>query len=165
MSIDNRIELRDRGFEGFVPISVLQSSKCREIPKVPGVYCVLRLITTPPEFRDQSTGGHFKRKNPTVAVDQLRSKWVDNALVLNIGKAGGKGKATLKRRISQYMRFGQGITVGHQGGRYIWQLQDSQDLIVCWRPAQSSHPRDVERALLREFEEIYGRLPFANLRH
>jgi len=54
----------------------------------------LRPKTTRPCFLDESIGGHFKGKNPTVAVGTLENKWVDDALVLNIGKAG-LGFATL----------------------------------------------------------------------
>jgi hypothetical protein len=140
-------------------------SNCREVPELPGVYCVLRFNAAPPKFLDQSSGGHFKGKDPTVAVHQLERKWIKNAVVVNIGKAGGKGGATLKSRINQYMLFGQGKKVGHWGGRYIWQLHDSQDLIPCSNPAPGSMPRDVEKDLIREFEDAYQGLPFANLLH
>lgn len=158
-------EFQERGFEGFVPVSDLMRSKCCEVPEVPGVYCVLRPNATPPRFLNQSSGGHFKGKDPTVTVHLLERKWVNSAVVLNIGKAGGKGEATLKSRINQYMLFGQGKPVGHKGGRYIWQLHDSQDLILCWKPTPGSMPRDVEKVLIREFEEAYQGLPFANLCH
>jgi hypothetical protein len=158
-------ELRGRGFEGFVPVSELVRSRCCEVPEVPGIYCVLRLNAEPPKFLDQSVGGNFKGKDPTVAVQRLERKWISNAVVLNIGKAGGRGGATLKSRINQYMLFGQGKQIGHRGGRYIWQLHDSQNLILCWMPTPESMPRDVEKALIREFEEAYQGLPFANLRH
>lgn len=81
-----------------------------------------------------------------------------------IGKAGGPGKnATLRSRMRQYMRFGQGEALGHCGGRYIWQLSDSRDLVVCWKPTTGEDPRDVERELIDEFKAIYGRHPFVNL--
>lgn len=158
-------ELQESGFQGFVSVSALQESKCLKVPDAPGVYCVLRPSTKPPIFLRRSTGGHFKGKDPTVAVHLLQSKWVDNALVLNIGKAGGNGKTPLKTRINQYMLFGRGRPVGHRGGRFIWQLGDSQDLILCWNLTPNSNPRNLEKALLRKFEEAYLRLPFANLRH
>lgn len=126
---------------------------------------MLRLNPAPPNFLDQSVGGHFKGKEPKVAVHQLERKWIKNAVVLNIGKAGGRGRASLKNRINQYMLFGQGRQVGHWGGRYIWQLRDSQDLILCWKSTPESTPRDLEKTLIREFEEAFQGLPFANLRH
>jgi hypothetical protein len=165
MILRELVELRERGFEGFVRVSDLMKSKCCEVPEVPGVYCALRLNTTPPKFLDRSIGGHFKGKDPTVKAHLLQPKWISNAVVLNIGKAGGKRGSTLKRRIYQYMQFGQGKSVGHRGGRYIWQLHDSQDLIISWRPTPGLIPREVEKALIREFEDAYQGLPFANLRH
>jgi hypothetical protein len=114
-------------------------------------------------FLTESVGGHFKGKNPTVAVNKLRSKWVEDALVLNIGKAGA-GKATLRSRLKQYVRFGQGEAVGHHGGRYIWQLAHSENQRVC-RKVTPDDPRTVEKALIENFETAYGKLPFANLNH
>ena len=73
------------------------------------------------------------------------------------------GKATsLKKRISQYIKFGHGANVGHYGGRFIWQLADSKDLIVCWKPSLIN-PRTEESALIQEFIGYYGERPFANL--
>jgi hypothetical protein len=154
--------IRQSGFEGFVTIFALQTSNCDQVPNEPGVYLILRSNTTPPDFLTESIGGHFKGKNPTVAVSKLQSKWVENSLVLNIGKAGG-GKATLRSRLRQYMQFGQGKPVGHHGGRYIWQLSHSTHLLVCWKVTPDDVPRTVEKILIENFETVYGRLPFANL--
>jgi len=65
------------------------------------------------------------------------------------------------------MRFGKGEPVGHRGGRYIWQLQDNKDLLMCWRPIIKGveDPSAMESELLCEFVGTYGRLPFANLRY
>ena len=156
--------IRQTGFDGFITIHALQASGCCEVPEKPGVYLVLRPSTTPPGFISESSGGHFKGKNPTVAVGQLESKWVEDTLVLNIGKAG-PGRATLRSRLRQYVQFGQGKAVGHRGGRYIWQLQHARNLLVCWKITIGAHPRTVESELIREFEEVYRRLPFANLTH
>lgn len=156
--------IRQSGFEGFVTISALQTSNCCEVPNKPGVYLILRPNMALPDFLSESVGGHFKGKNPTVAVGELQSKWVEDALVLNIGKAG-PGKATLRSRLKQYVRFGQGEAVGHHGGRYIWQLAHSNNLLVCWKVTLDNVPRTVEKALIENFETAYGKLPFANLNH
>jgi|ERR1019366_685900 hypothetical protein len=100
--------IRQSGFEGFVTILALQKSRCCEVPTKPGVYLILRSNTAPPDFLSESVGGHFKGKNPTVAVGELERKWVEDAVVLNIGKAGRPGNATLRSRLTQYMQFGQG---------------------------------------------------------
>jgi len=120
------------GFVGFVKISALQESACREVLDEPGVYLVLRRDAGPPIFSPQGTGcGKYTNEK----VADLRRKWVERTVVLNIGKAGGPDiKETLRKRLKKYMRFGQGKNSGHSGGRRIWQLRDSGDLLVCWKP-------------------------------
>jgi hypothetical protein len=157
-------DIRQRGFHGFLPISALQTSKCCQVPNEPGVYLILGRNSAQPEFLVESVGGHFKKRNPTVSVDRLQEKWVENALILNIGKAG-PGKATLKSRLKQYLRFGQGHKAGHRGGRYIWQLTNSSNLLVCWKTTGDALPRTVEKTLIEEFRAVHGKLPFANLKH
>jgi hypothetical protein len=161
-SIDS---IRQCGFEGFVTISALRESKCNDVPDVPGVYLVLRTSTTLPEFLVESTGGHFKGKDPTVLISELELNWVEDALVLNIGKAGPSIGRTLKSRLREYVQFGQGEVIGHRGGRYIWQLADSSELLVCWKATPHVDPKDEESRLITEFEAEYEKLPFANLRH
>jgi hypothetical protein len=63
------------------------------------------------------------------------------------------------------MDFGRERQVGHWGGRYIWQLANHRDLIICWKPLSNEDPCDVEKRLLNEFKNAFGRLPFANLRY
>ena len=66
------------------------------------------------------TGEFFKGKNPNVVLDELKKNWIDDTLVVYIGKAGGgNSKATLKSRLRQYFGFGQGKSIGHWGGRLI----------------------------------------------
>lgn len=164
MRFDRIDEIKQNSFRGFVAISALQASNCHEVPEEPGVYLVLRLHTSWPVFRRKSTGGRFKGKDPTVAVNQLKDSWVEESVVLYIGKAGGPGKkATLRSRLRQYMRFGQGNPAPHRGGRYIWQLGDSGSLVICWRPTFNAHPRTEEKRLIQEFKDTYEKRPFANL--
>lgn len=110
-------------------------------------------------------GGWFRGKDPNVAEAVLRANWVENASVLYIGKAGDPGKsATLRSRLTQYLKFGDDKAVGHWGGRYIWQLADAQELCVAWKPLPDGEPSVVETALIAAFSAHYGRRPFANLR-
>ena len=152
------------GFDGFVTVSALQASKCCEVPNKPGVYLVVRPSSVLPEFLNESVGGRFKGNDPTVPTRTLESKWVENTLVLYIGKAGPR-TATLRSRLLQYVRFGQGQRIGHWGGRYIWQLRESYDLLVCWKITALDSPRMIEKALMNEFKQAHGKLPFANLSH
>ena len=166
MKFDSIDDIKRSGFRGFLAISALQASKCHEVPDMRGVYLVLRPKKVPPVFLTQSTGGHFKGKDPTVKIDRLRKSWVEKALVLYIGKAGGRAKkATRRSRLSKYIQYGQGKRVSKRGGRYIWQLGDSGSLLVCWKPTPNADPRAVEKGLIQDFMAKYdGRRPFANLR-
>ena len=71
----------------------------------------------------------------------------------------------LRRRLREYSRFGVGEPVAHWGGRMIWQLKNSERLIVAWREVgREETAREFEQRLLRRFAELYdGRRPFANL--
>ena len=91
MKFDSIDDIKQSGFRGFVPISVLQASKCRQVPDEPGVYLVLRPGKTRPAFLSQSIGGHFKDKDPTVAVARLENAWIEESPVVYIGKAGAPG--------------------------------------------------------------------------
>ncbi|MBW8002734.1 MAG: hypothetical protein FVQ80_12050 [Planctomycetes bacterium] len=159
-----RAGLEEYGFEGFVGISYLKENGCGDIPKEMGVYVVIRESSDNVCFLEESIGGHFKGKNPTVSISELEDNWIDGAYVINIGKAGGTDiKATLFSRINQYIKFGKGKNIGHRGGRYIWQLKDSDELLIAWKPLDDEEPEDVESELINDFRKQYGERPFANL--
>ncbi|CAM4413263.1 hypothetical protein NONI108955_26070 [Nocardia ninae] len=42
----------------------------------------------------------------------------------------------------------------------IWQLADSAELLVGWRPTDDA--RATEKAMIAEFVATYGKRPFAN---
>ena len=165
MLTGNINKLKSYGFEGFHTVNTLQKNDCSTIPKQKGIYFVLNQDSSP-TFLKESVGGHFKGRNPTVSLGKLKENWVDDTLVVYIGKAGGSNsKATLQSRLKQYMRFGDGEPVGHWGGRMIWQLVNHRGLIVCYKLLENSDPREEEKKLINDFESYYGKLPFANLSH
>jgi hypothetical protein len=147
--------LRRDGFDGFHNLLHLRATT---VPVSAGVYMVLRATAQRPGFLAASTGGRFKRRDPVVAVDVLERQWVDDAEVLYIGRA-----VNLRSRLQDYRDFGLGRAVGHWGGRFIWQLDDAEDLSVCWRPCTGSATAETAR-LLAAFTDRYGRPPFANVR-
>lgn len=153
--------LRAEGFCGFVRFA---DSGGEVIPRDPGVYAVVRTAAEPPTFLNASPAGHFKGKDPTVARALLETAWVQGTPVVYIGKAsaGKTGRRGLRPRLASYRRFGQGESVGHWGGRYIWQLADHQDLVLAWRPTPDEDPETVESWLISEFVEAFGLRPFAN---
>jgi hypothetical protein len=82
----------------------------------------------------------------------------------NIGQCGsGESNGTLHSRIIDYIKYGNGILIGHRGVRYIWQLSDYMNLFLTYKTVSNEDPREVERSLILKFIEIHGALPFANL--
>lgn len=160
----NNIEsLKNNGFVGFKTIRELMIDSS-SIPKTKGVYIVLN-TSKEVDFIEVGTGGFFKGKNPNVSVMVLEQNWIKNTTVVYIGKAGGEGsKATLYSRLKQYLAFGQGKSIGHWGGRFIWQLKRSTDLIICWKALPENDPRMIESDLISLFVSRYNKRPFANLR-
>ncbi len=156
-------ELKSEGWKGFKSIATLKDS-VSSVPKVMGVYMVLRLSDEAPNFIKPGTGGFFKGEDPNVPISDLKQKWNDRSPIMYIGKAGGSGQSsTLNSRLSQYMKFGSGKNIGHRGGRFIWQLSDADRLIVCWLPT-TLEPEGVEFNLLKEYSLHHGgKLPFANI--
>lgn len=153
--------LKNDGFEGFISMgNLMQSHKI--IPTHSGVYILLRLKDSEPEFLERGTGGFFKRKNPknpNVSVAELKDNWISNAAIVYIGKG-----TSLKTRLGSYLRFGEGKFATHWGGRYIWQLKDSRELVVCWK-TMDEDPRVVEERMIAKFKKEHGgRRPFANLK-
>ena len=133
------------------------------VEKITQFFDSIELSTQKREFKTQT--GYFKGKNPNVSLETLEANWVENSLVLYIGKTGGENSdRTLTMRIEELIAFGTGNNVAHYGGRLIWQLKNSKDLVVCWKPMLKADPETVKKELLKEFVAKYGKRPFANLK-
>jgi hypothetical protein len=151
------------GFVGWVAFARLPDA---EVPTEPGVYVVVRPSDQPPTFLDVSPAGHFKGKDPTVPVADLAALWVPGTRIVYIGKAnlGSGGKRHLQKRLNEFRKHGEGIPIGHSGGRRIWQLADHEELLVGWRVTEDADAAKIETEMLAEFRAHYRRLPFANMR-
>jgi hypothetical protein len=128
------------------------------------VYAVLREMDERPEFLEVNPVGRFKGKDPTVETSGLRSIWAEVAHCIYIGKARNTATTDLRRRLTDFRDYGCCRPVGHQGGRYIWQLADASDSSsVGWRHPMSLRAV-VESALIAEFRAHYGGRPIGNLK-
>ncbi|WP_234242022.1 hypothetical protein [Porphyromonas gingivalis] len=157
MNFNNIEEIKKYGFKGFESVKDLREDSSR-IPKKKGVYLVLKPQDMDVDFLETGTGGHTKG-NPNVSRDKLKAKRIED-MVLYVGRTG----RTLYKRINELLRFGQGENIGHRGGRYLWQINHSEELVICWKEMQDEDPEEIWKQLLWDFESKYSKLPFANLR-
>lgn len=157
-TIFTRAQLTANGFSGWVTFATLRSTD--PCPDVGGVYVVARVDTTAPNFLTKSCGGWFKDRDPSVSLGELQSNWVEGADIVYIGKAN-----SIRRRLREFAKFGEGRKIGHWGGRLIWQLEESSRLLVAWKPTPDIDPLTYEAQLLAEFRAEYGKPPFANDPH
>ena len=136
-------DLKAAGFEGFIPVAQLQTDSTA-IPRTAGVYMVVYTGENIPEFLSRGTGGFFKGKDPNVSITELETNWVENTCVVYIGKAGKlkNCKATIQSRLKQYLDFGAGKKSGHKGGRYIWQIKNSGNLLETYSRRRSRNGRN-----------------------
>jgi len=143
----------------------LRATNAGPVPNQPGVYVVWRRLHSHPDILDRNHGGHFKRRDPTMPRGRLLRKWVAGANILYFGKTGtSRGHETLRKRIRTYLSFGAGNAVAHWGGRAIWQIGDSEELLLGWRITNPNAARPTEKRLLEQFRACHRALPFANWR-
>jgi hypothetical protein len=156
----NRRDLETCGFVGWRTWGQLRASDFSAIPQESAAYVVYRPSGAKPRFLDTNPGFHWKKRDPTLAHDVLTGKWVVDSSVVYIGKANDA-----RERLKKYARFGAGENAAHWGGRCIWQLADSGELLVAWHAISwEESAREYEVRLLAQFAELHGGMrPFANL--
>lgn len=155
--------LEANGFKGFKTVKSLIAENYSSIPKVRGIYMLLKPSKNP-SFVKPGKGGFHKGEDPNVSIETLKENWVEKSDVIYIGKAGAPTQAThLRKRLSTYFRFGQGKPASHKGGRYVWQLKNCYDIVVCWKELPNGDPRKEEADLIQAFKQKYDKRPFANL--
>jgi hypothetical protein len=159
MTVFTKDGLEKAAFTGFTAVADLVIDRCGDVGPGPGVYVVLRVAPSRPRFLSTSVGGWFKGRDPTVDVALLRRRWVEDTHVLYIGKAG----TSLRQRVRALVDYGSGRPVGHQGGRYLWQVEGSSSFLIAWKPIADARREEIR--LLDEFIGIHGSLPFANITH
>lgn len=152
-------------FDGFCTIAQLRHTSYSALPRRAGVYFIVWVSRGTPKFLRTGPEQRSKRKHPAPQPGELRRRWVPGAHTVYMRKAGRhESEVTLRSRLRAYLRFGEGRSAGHAGGRAIWQLADPERLLVAWMPTGRREPRAVEKVLLAAFEARFGALPFANRR-
>lgn len=147
---------------GWVPWSSCPDALSDIDRRAGGVYVVYRIGPAKPTYLDWSRAGTF-RGNPTATGDALEANWVPGARVVYIGKAN---HGRLRKRVAEFVEFGRGGNKRHWGGRLIWQLDRSEDLLVAWRVlADHVNPKAIEDDLIAAFRADHGKPPFANNPH
>jgi hypothetical protein len=148
---------------GIESIRALRKSDLSGVPETPGVYMVGRPYNVSMRLLKRSPAGHFKGRDPSLPVSELRQRLRANDITLYIGKASGRSaRSTLRARLRRYLRHGEGHRAAHWGGRAIWQIASSASLWVAWFPTSSRGARQLERELLADFKKLFAAYPFAN---
>jgi hypothetical protein len=141
------------GYRGFVPLIGVDVN---QIEEAHGVYIVMR--PQPDLVPTMLTENPVKRRRIRLySGEALRARWIEGATVVYIGKAAGA--AGLRDRLKPFSR----MSSSHSGGRAIFQIEDCDELLVCW--TVNERAPEAERELIRAFKLAHdGRRPFANWR-
>ena len=78
----DRAGLERVGFVGWQTWDQLRSSSFSAVPNGPAAYVVYRRSMREPSFLAANPGGRFKQRDPAVAVEKLKRKWVSSAHVI-----------------------------------------------------------------------------------
>jgi hypothetical protein len=153
---------RRAGFVGWVRWEACPHALAGIERSAGGVYVIYRADPADPAYLDSSPAGTF-RGDPTVPARVLEANWVPGARVVYIGKAN---HGRLRKRLEEFIDFGRGGIRRHWGGRLIWQLQQSEKLLVAWRSVPPDvTPKEIEDDMIYSFRQTYGKAPFANDPH
>jgi len=152
--------LINNGFENFRSFQYYHLNGYKEVKNEKGVY----VVCMPLNFKVNITSNtsatkEHKRRSMLYEKSLLLKKWVPQSVILYFGKAGGQSNR-LRQRISQYVRYGYDEGNNHRGGRAIWQLDNSKNLLIGY--VADINAGEKESWLIREFEKCYGKKPFAN---
>lgn len=149
------------GFSEPVTIDELRRTRYVGIPDTPGTYLVIRASEITPRFLVKSTGGWFKRKDPSYSPEVVPKSWIEGAHIVYVGMT--RARKGLRGRLRQYFDFGCGKNIGHRGGRLLWHLEDSANLLVCWRTCSAAEADLAETEAIVQFKATHGGArPFAN---
>ncbi|MDD2476938.1 MAG: hypothetical protein PHI32_13645 [Dysgonamonadaceae bacterium] len=148
-------------FLNFYTFENLWLNGFRSIPNEKGIYIVMVPEQFDVQFLENTTAiTTHNGKNLLYPACDLRTKYnSSDRKILYVGKAGGENNK-LRQRIRQYVKYGYGEANNHRGGRAIWQIKNSEQLLIGYHICEK--PRDEESILLAEYYSKYGTFPVAN---
>ena len=161
-------DLQADGFVGFVPLAAFEKPFVMgDGPDVEGVYVVLRESAVRPTFREDT---HRKPRSKIYTAAQAEAEWVDGSQMLYVGKGPlrkpRRGRRQgLAQRINEMRAHGHDGGANHYGGKLLWQIEDTDSLLIAWKVLIEGTADDVETALIRRFmdQAESGRTPYANI--
>jgi len=128
---------------------------------------VINILTKPTNYEPEFINPEEATSNGNVInpweVEKLEKKWVENVDVVYFWIAGIRSNRSLKRRLKDLLKHGNGQTTDrgpHKGGEIFWQLKGSQNFSLWILPIKN--PRNNEESYLENFYKQTGQLPFAN---
>ncbi len=154
--------------KGFNNIGELENLLNNGLPKLEELnYCGCYAITKPINFQHQFLENKEVIKNGNVIKpwenERLEKKWVENVDVVYFGIAGAKSNRSLRKRLNDLIKHGNGKTTDrgpHKGGEIFWQLK-GYGKFSLWILSKEN-PRMDEKEYLLNFHKLTGKLPFAN---
>lgn len=159
-------ELRDFGFEGFVPFRGWERSDILAAGEqdVEGAYVIARSERDRPEFVEEC---HHKPRGRVRTPEEAASRWIEGVHVLYFGKAplrpaNSQRVDGLANRLHEYHVHGFGRGSQHYGGKLIWQLANLDELLVGWKRLLPGESAALESGLIKGFELSHGARPYAN---
>jgi hypothetical protein len=156
---------------GFKNVGALKRLLLTGMPRLPELtFCGLYAISIPDGYRVSFLSPEAVRRKGNVitpwSIERLKVKWVSESDIIYYGCAGAKAIRSLAARLNDLIKHGLGKTSDngpHKGGEIMWQLQGYDQFSVWILPTGSPpEPRQKETALLTQFRDITGKLPFAN---
>lgn len=110
-----------------------------------------------------------KNTNLLYDVKMLEKKWntiisgeFSGERLLYIGMASNSKTGGLRRRITQFVRYGYKESNNHIGGRAIWQLENSKKLLI--EIITCNNAKEIEKEEIKKYKREHGEYPFANWR-
>ena len=155
-------DLKGYGFIGFVPFRTWTKRLVLDVDgrDSEGVYVIARESVELPAFIEER---HHKPRPIVRTAQEAAARWVDGEQVLYFGKAPlRKRPKGLANRLAEYHAHGFGSGAQHYGGKLIWQLANTDELIVGWKGLGAGESAAIESGLIKGFALLHGVQPYAN---